>query len=69
MIIKGKIMKKVIGITGLISFTFLLIFEIVSSFMESLFYKAMIFAMIGGILALVWFVLIGIDLIKYSRNN
>jgi hypothetical protein len=66
-ILKGKVLKKSTGIIGLIGFSFLLIFEIVSSFMGNLFYEAIIFAMIGGIMTLVWYVLIGLGLLKNSR--
>ena len=66
-ILKGGQLKKAVGIIGLLSFSFLLIFEIVSSFIGSLFEEAMIFAMTGGILALVWYVLIGIGLWKHSN--
>lgn len=66
-IIKGKQMRKLAGIIGIIAFTFLTIFEIISSFINSLWDTAMIFAMIGGILAIVWYLMIGIGLWKNSK--
>ncbi|MBN2350426.1 MAG: hypothetical protein JXJ22_16435 [Bacteroidales bacterium] len=63
----GRVLKKSTGIIGLIGCSFLLIFEVISSFISSLFYEAMIFAMIGGIMTLVWYVLIGLGLLKNSR--
>ncbi len=66
-ILNGRVLKKSTGIIGLIGFSFLLIFEVISSFIGTLFYEAMIFAMIGGIMTLVWYVLIGLGLLKNSR--
>jgi hypothetical protein len=67
-ILRGGQLKKAVGVIGLLSFSFLLIFEIISSFVGSMFKEAMVFAMTGGILALVWYVLIGIGLWKYTSN-
>jgi len=66
-ILIGGVIKKSTGVIGLIGFSFLLIFEVISSFIGTLFEEAMIFAMIGGILTLVWYVLIGLGLLKNSR--
>jgi hypothetical protein len=66
-IIEGRVLKKSTGIIGLIGCSFLLLFEIISSFIGSLFYESMIFAMIGGIMTLVWYVMIGLGLLKNSR--
>lgn len=67
-IIIGRVFKKRTGIIGLIAFVFLLIFEVISSFMSSLFKQAMIFAMIGGISAIVWFILVGVELTKHAKK-
>ncbi|MDF1573020.1 MAG: hypothetical protein P1P82_15535 [Bacteroidales bacterium] len=64
LIIQGKIFKPVIGFIGIIAFTFLLVFEVISTFIHSLYDQAMIFAMIGGIMAIIWLFLIGIALKK-----
>jgi hypothetical protein len=66
-ILKGRVLKKSTGIIGLIGCSFLLIFEVISSFVGTLFYESMIFAMIGGITTLVWYVLLGLGLLKNSR--
>jgi len=66
-ILNGRVLKKSTGIIGLIGFSFLLIFEVISSFVGTLFFESMIFAMVGGIVTLVWYVLIGIGLLKNSR--
>jgi hypothetical protein len=65
-ILNGNVLKKSTGIIGLIGSSFLLIFEAISSFIETLFDEAIIFAMIGGILSLIWYVLIGLGLWKNS---
>ena len=66
-ILKGGVFKKAAGIIGLTAFSFLLIFEVISSFVASLYNEAMIFAMIGGPLALVWYAMIGMGLLKHSK--
>lgn len=66
-IIKGKQMRNIAGIIGIIAFTFLMMFEIVSSFIISLWDFAMIFAMFGGIAAIIWYLIIGIGLWKNSK--
>ena len=66
-ILNGKVLNKSTGILGLIGFSFLLIFEVISSFVGTLFFESMIFAMVGGIVTLVWYVLIGLGLLKNSR--
>jgi len=68
-LIIGNIFKKKTGIVGLIAFTFLLLFEIISSFINSLSIQALIFALIGGISAIIWYILIGIELIKISKRK
>jgi len=67
-ILKGNTLKKHIGIIGIISFSMLFIFEIMSSFIKSLYNEAMIFAMLGGLLTLVWYILTGIGLLKQSKS-
>ena len=66
-IVKGKVFNKITGIIGIIAFGFLLIFEVFSSFIPNLFDTAMIFAMIGGISAIVWYVILGLKLLKVSK--
>jgi hypothetical protein len=67
-IIKGKVFKKITGIIGVIAFLFLLIFEVLSSFISSLYMQAMIFAMIGGISVIVWYILVGLELTKHAKK-
>lgn len=65
-IVGGKI-KKGVGVLGLVSFLMMIIFEILSSFYPNLFSVSMIFAMIGGILALIWYLLLGINFYRFSK--
>lgn len=68
-ITKGKIFKRITGIVGLVAFSFLLLFEIVSSFIGALYDQAMIFAMIGGLSAIIWYLLIGRELAQHARKT
>jgi len=65
-ILKSRLLKKIVGIIGIIAFSFLAVFEITSSFINSI-DEAMIFAMIGGILSLIWFALVGTSLLNKSK--
>jgi len=67
-ILKGGVLKKSIGNIGLVSFTFLILFEITSSFIPSMYNQSMIFVGIGGVLALVWYIMLGLGLLKQSKN-
>jgi len=65
-ILKSLLLKKIVGIIGIIAYSFLAVFEITSSFISSI-DTAMIFAMIGGILSLIWFALVGTALLNKSK--
>jgi hypothetical protein len=65
----GNVFKKITGIIGIVAFVFLLTFEILCSFINRFSNIAMIFVMIGGTSALVWYVLVGLELIKASKRN
>jgi len=67
--IKGNIFRKRTGVIGLIAFAFLFIFEIISSFIISLYNEALIFAIIGGIFALTWYGLVGLELLKAAKSK
>jgi len=62
--LKGKVFSKTTAITGMIGFSFLFVFEVSSSFIPSLYDPAMIFAMIGGISVITWYILMGLRLFK-----
>ena len=66
-ILNGKVFKKVTGLVGIITFGFLFVFEVISSFISNLFDIAMIFALIGGISAIVWYIMLAIGLLRVSK--
>lgn len=67
LIIQAGIFKKRVGVIGVLAFSFMMIFEVLSSFFAELFSYAMVVAVFGGILALVWYVLLGIGLYRASK--
>lgn len=58
-ILRGKLFSKVTAISGIIGFSLLLLFEVSTVFIPMLKDVAMIFAIGGGLLNIVWLVLIG----------
>jgi hypothetical protein len=67
--LRGKVFGRANAYIGIIAFVFFLIFEICSSFVPAAFNLAMVFAMIGGLLSLIWYVLIARRLFLLSRAN
>ena len=57
--LRGKIFNKATALIGIIAFTLLLIFEVCISFIPVLKEVAMIFAIGGGLLNVIWLVLLG----------
>jgi len=66
--LRDKIFSKANATIGLFGFSFLLIFEICTSFVSGLRSVAMIFAMLGGILSLVWDILVARRFFQLSRT-
>jgi hypothetical protein len=62
--LRGKVFNKATGVIGIVTFGFLFIFEVISSFLPSLFVIATIIVMLGGISALVWYMMIGLRLVR-----
>ena len=56
--LRGKVFSKVTAYLGILGFGLLLVFEVCSSFVPALFNVAMLFAMSGGLLSMVWYILI-----------
>jgi len=54
----GKVFSKTNAFVGIFGFTFLLVNEIFSSFVPGLFNTAMIFGMGGGLLSMIWYIMI-----------
>jgi hypothetical protein len=51
----------------MLGFGFLLIFEVISTFVPALFDAAMIFAMIGGIASIVWYLMVARRLFQLAK--
>lgn len=66
--LRGKLFSKANVYVGFIGFTCMLIFEVCASFVPALEGVVMILAMAGGILSLVWEVLVGRRLFQLSRT-
>ena len=67
--LRDKLFSKANGYVGLVCFTFLLVFEVCASFVPALQGVAMIFAMLGGILSLVWEILVAQKLFHLGQNT
>ncbi len=67
--LRDKLFSKANAYAGLLGFSFLLIFEVCTLFVPGLRSVAMIFAMLGGILSLVWDILVARRLFQLSYTN
>lgn len=56
--LRGGVFSRATAYVGVLGFGFLLVFEILSDFVPALFDAAMIFAMIGGIASIVWYLMV-----------
>ena len=66
----GGIFGKANSWIGILGFTFLSLFTVLATFVPSLYFVAFyVFGMIGGILALTWFVLVALRFFKLGRTN
>ena len=66
--LRGRIFSKVNAIVGIIGFVLLLIYEICSSFVPTLFNMAIIFAMGGGLLSMAWYIMISRRFFRLGTN-
>jgi len=66
--LRGKLFSRVTVFVGFLGFTCMLIFEVCASFVPALQSLVMIPAMVGGILSLVWEVLVALKLFKLANN-
>ena len=66
---RGKAFSKAAGILGICAFAMMFAFEVMASFIPALADPAMIFAMIGGIGAIVWYVFLATGLWKLSKKE
>lgn len=65
--LQGKVFSKATAIIGILAYGFLMIFEISITFIPALGATALIFAMPGGILSMVWDILVARRLFQLSR--
>jgi len=65
--LRGGVFSQATGYVGLLAFSFMLIFEILSDFVPALFDAAMIVAMIGGIASMVWYILVARRLFQLAK--
>ncbi len=68
--LQGGIFGKITASVGILAFTFLSVFTVLATFVPALYFVAFyFFAMIGGLLALTWFVLVARGFFKLSRSS
>jgi hypothetical protein len=67
--LKGRVFSKPAGYVGIVSYSAFLVFEVFASFITGLSSAAMIFAMIGGILSILWYVLIALRLFRLASEE
>ncbi len=65
--LRGKIFSRLSALFGIVAYGSLFIFEICSTFIPPLFQVALVFAIIGGLLSMVWDILIALKLLQLSR--
>jgi hypothetical protein len=65
--LRGGIFSRASAYVGMLGFGFLLVFEILSTFVPALFEAALIFAMIGGIASIVWYIMVARRLFQLAK--
>ncbi len=67
--LRGRLFSRATAYTGMVGFGFLLLFDVLSSFVPSLHDVILILAMFGGILSMVWYLLIARGLFQLGRKG
>ncbi len=67
--LRGGIFSRAAASVGMVAFALLLLFEILSDFVPVLFEAAMVFAMIGGIAAMVWYIMVARRLFQLASKG
>jgi len=67
--LRTNLFSRLTAWSGIIAFTCLLIFEIAASLIPSLFQTLVLFAMVGGILSMVYQSLVGVRLLQLARQT
>jgi hypothetical protein len=65
--LRGKLFRPVAAVAGIVGYSFLLIFEVISSFVPSLHNPSLILAMIGGLSNIAWYLLVALRLFHLGR--
>ena len=65
--LRGRVFSRTAASVGMVAFAFLLVFETLSDFVPTMFEGAMIFAMIGGIASIVWYILVARRLFQLAK--
>lgn len=66
--LRGKIFGRAAAYAGILGFAILSIFEICASFVSALSDVAMLLAMIGGLLSMAWYILLGRKLLQLGQD-
>lgn len=67
--LRGRLFNRAAALAGLIGYSFLLVFEVLSSFVPGSHNVILILAMIGGLANLAWYVLAAIGLFRFARTG
>jgi hypothetical protein len=65
--LRGGVFSRASAYVGMLGFGFLLVFEVLSAFVPALFDAAMIFAMIGGIASIIWYLMVARRLFQLAK--
>jgi hypothetical protein len=66
-VLRGEVFSRATGYVGLAAFSLMLVFEILSDFVPALFDAAMIFAMLGGVASMLWYILVARRLFQLAK--
>lgn len=67
--LRGRFFSRATAYTGMVGFGFLLVFDVFSSFLPSLHDVILILAMFGGILSMIWYLLIARGLFQFGQKG
>lgn len=68
-LMRGKNFSKAAALAGLIGYSFLLIFEVLSSFVPSLHNPILMLAMLGGLSNIAWYILVAARFFRLEKTN
>ena len=68
-ILRGKLFHPAAAIAGIVGYSFLLVFEILSSFVPSSHNTILIIAMIGGLANIAWYILVAFGLFRLGKAD